>query len=69
MAAQPEMTAVSDPRPAGHNSSGMVKPAALLPTWESFATADRRRLVQTILHAAQQHLTTTQPDSTTALGR
>lgn len=59
-----------DGQPGMIGTSGLAVPAVVLPAWESFASADRQRLVQTLLQAAQQHLMTTPPTgSTTALGR
>jgi hypothetical protein len=55
--------------PSGLNASGQPLPATLLPAWESFTTADRQRLVQTILHAAQHHLSTVQGAQTGEWGR
>lgn len=69
MATQPEMTAASDSEPTGHITRGQAAPAALLPAWESFAALDRRRLVRTLLQAAQQHVTLTQTGHTRACGR
>lgn len=56
-------------RPATPDASGQHLSPALLPAWESFTSADRQRLVQTILHAAQHHLTATHGTQPAALGR
>jgi hypothetical protein len=56
------------PTPRIQRTSETRHQSAILPPWESFTSADRRRLVQTLLQAAQQHLVTS-ADRSAALGR
>jgi hypothetical protein len=67
--AEYRMTAARDREPVVLGASTGRVPPPYLPTWESFTTVDRQRLVRAILQAARRQLTTVQVRTAPERGR